>query len=144
MPWAKTIKLFEIRAWGILSLFNTKISSPSSCPEASKVPFFFTEVIQYLALLLFYTIMSVFDSMFQTLVVLSSELLIKFRVVGSHTRLETLDLWPRIVECSQATSFVYFQSFIFLSSEPDAIIFCVGWNVTQLQPLSCPYKIFMH
>lgn len=92
-----------MRAWGIRYLFSWKISMPSSWPEANRVPFFLIAVIQYLPFVCFSIIISVFDSVFQTRVVLSSELLIRFRVTGSQIRLETLDLWPRIVECYQAT-----------------------------------------
>ena len=65
-------------------------------------------------------------------------------VLPSKTTAETLFLCPVIVECSQATSLVYFHNLIFLSSDEEAMRLVVGWKQTQLQPRSWPSSTFTH
>lgn len=125
-------------------MLSKNISNPSSWPEARREPFLLVANIQYLYLAFFSMIISVLVYVFHTLKVLSSEFVMRLFVTGSNNKLDTLFLCPKIVECSHATSFVYFQSLILRSSEPDAIILVEGWKAAQLQPLSWPYNILIH
>ena len=102
------------------------MSKPSSCPEANRDPFLRVANIQYLYFCFFSITIYVFVSVFHILKDLSSEFVIRLLVTGSNNKHDTLFLCPKIVECSQATSLVYFQSLILRSSDPEAIMLVEG------------------